>query len=166
MGQSEYLKWLQWVAEHPEVEERFPKGGCEGCTNDCAPCIMGLCSFDSREDELEESEQAFLSAVTYSVENFVEEFYLHPNWTPEENEEYGIEWGYLVDLYFRLQKRPVKVVVIKIPLYTANDRNFPRPLSDEEVERAYHDITAHGEIGGWSFSSVEVQDSTFEQITF
>lgn len=161
MEQSEYLKWLQWVTEHPEVEDRFPAGGCEGCTEDCGGCIMGLCSFDSREEELEESEEAFIKAVTYIVENYVEEFYLHPNWSPEEVEEYGIEWAYLVNLYCRLQdkgltKEDFGTLYQYIKLVDLQAKEFGEDGDDDETTKLLQKIIT---TGGFTEDEIKVLES-------
>lgn len=92
---KEYEQWEKFLETEEGKGELSIWDHCpEDCMCECDGCIWNLVG-------LEEMAGEFLERVKAFVENTVEEFYMHPNWTPEEVAEYGVAPAYLVDVYFR-----------------------------------------------------------------
>lgn len=88
---KEYVTWLEFLVMHPACVEQWDH--CDGCLcEDCGACFRNL--FD-----LGEEAGKFLERVKFYVEGVVEELYVHPDWTPDERAEYGVDTEYLVNLY-------------------------------------------------------------------
>ncbi len=95
---KEYNNWEKFVGTHEEVMNHWPVcGDCNGVS--CSGCFWNL--VDLKEENKKDHRGEFLYRVKIFVEGMVEELYMHTPWTKEEEDEFGIEVGYLVSLYFK-----------------------------------------------------------------